>query len=203
MFGRLPTASVLMVVSVSTTFSAPELGAPSSSASSSLSFPSGAYHLECQSTIAHSSFVEDRSFKLIIVDSVMNLFRQDYSGRGELSERQQVTCLGSGPIRLITKKLNQYLARLQKLAEEFNVAIVMTNQVQADPGVSDAPHPASELMSRRLRCESAKGGKNSQLTHQIRCCGHCEARWRCVLLRVVEYQLISRSCFGARVAQPI
>ena len=47
------------------------------------------------------SFVEDRSYKLLIVDSVMNLFReyctstmlnsgQDYSGRGELSERQQV-----------------------------------------------------------------------------------------------------------------
>lgn len=63
----------------------------------------------------------------------MNLFRefttrdmltrigQDYSGRGELSERQQ--------------KLNQFLARLQKIAEEFNVAVILTNQVQADPGV--------------------------------------------------------------------
>lgn len=47
---------------------------------------------------------------------------QDYSGRGELSERQQ--------------KLNQFLARLQKLSEEFNVAVILTNQVQADPGVS-------------------------------------------------------------------
>ncbi|BEI88735.1 uncharacterized protein CcaverHIS019_0200970 [Cutaneotrichosporon cavernicola] len=63
-------------------------------------------------------FVEDRSYKLIIVDSIMNLFRQDYSGRGELSERQQ------------------FLARLQKLAEEFNVAVVLTNQVQADPGAA-------------------------------------------------------------------
>ncbi|GMK56199.1 hypothetical protein CspeluHIS016_0300390 [Cutaneotrichosporon spelunceum] len=47
---------------------------------------------------------------------------QDYSGRGELSERQQ--------------KLNQFLARLQKLAEEFNVAVLLTNQVQADPGAA-------------------------------------------------------------------
>ncbi|WVO18163.1 meiotic recombinase Dmc1 [Cryptococcus depauperatus] len=67
-------------------------------------------------------FVEDRSFKLLIVDSIMNLFRQDYSGRGELSERQQ--------------KLNQFLSRLQKLAEEFNIAVVLTNQVQADPGAA-------------------------------------------------------------------
>ncbi|KAL7420939.1 hypothetical protein Q5752_004893 [Cryptotrichosporon argae] len=67
-------------------------------------------------------FVEDRTFKLLIVDSIMNLFRQDYSGRGELSERQQ--------------KLNQFLARLQKIAEEFNVAVILTNQVQADPGAA-------------------------------------------------------------------
>nr|XP_019007726.1 meiotic recombinase Dmc1 [Kwoniella pini CBS 10737]OCF46507.1 meiotic recombinase Dmc1 [Kwoniella pini CBS 10737] len=72
-------------------------------------------------------FVEDRTYKLIIVDSIMNLFRQDYSGRGELSERQQA----------VDQKLNQFLARLQKLAEEFNVAVVLTNQVQSDPGVSD------------------------------------------------------------------
>ncbi len=60
-----------------------------------------------------SSFVDDKSYKLLIVDSVMALFRastdraasgwriapaylacgragSDYSGRGELSERQQV-----------------------------------------------------------------------------------------------------------------
>ncbi|WRT70919.1 meiotic recombinase Dmc1 [Kwoniella shivajii] len=67
-------------------------------------------------------FVEDRTYKLLIVDSIMNLFRQDYSGRGELSERQQ--------------KLNQFLARLQKLSEEFNIAVVLTNQVQADPGAA-------------------------------------------------------------------
>ncbi|KAK8850734.1 meiotic recombinase Dmc1 [Kwoniella newhampshirensis] len=67
-------------------------------------------------------FADDRTFKLLIVDSIMNLFRQDYSGRGELSERQQ--------------RLNQFLGRLQKLAEEFNIAVVLTNQVQADPGAA-------------------------------------------------------------------
>ncbi|KAI6167351.1 Rad51-domain-containing protein [Pisolithus thermaeus] len=34
-------------------------------------------------------FAEDKDFRLIIVDSIMALFRVDYSGRGELSERQQ------------------------------------------------------------------------------------------------------------------
>lgn len=76
---------------------------------------------------------------------------QDYSGRGELSERQQVSYLGNLTRRwkrciigerfyqadLVTQKLNQFLARLQKLSEEFNLAVVLTNQVQADPGVSE------------------------------------------------------------------
>jgi len=34
------------------------------------------------------------------------------------------------------QKLNQFLARLQKLSEEFNLAVLLINQVQADPGVS-------------------------------------------------------------------
>ncbi|CAD6577416.1 MAG: Meiotic recombination protein dmc1 [Tremellales sp. Tagirdzhanova-0007] len=83
-------------------------------------------------------FVEDRTYKLLIVDSVMNLFRQDYSGRGELSERQQVVSLpvGADDPLIISKKLNQFLSRLQRIAEEFNVAILLTNQVQADPGAA-------------------------------------------------------------------
>ncbi|KAI0936860.1 hypothetical protein AcV5_004891 [Taiwanofungus camphoratus] len=34
-------------------------------------------------------FAEDKDFRLLIVDSIMALFRTDFSGRGELSERQQ------------------------------------------------------------------------------------------------------------------
>ncbi|GIZ42601.1 hypothetical protein CKM354_000586100 [Cercospora kikuchii] len=61
-------------------------------------------------------------YRLLIVDSILNLFRSDYSGRGELSERQQ--------------KLGQHLRKLTEYAEEFNVAVFMTNQVQSDPGAS-------------------------------------------------------------------
>ncbi|KAI9670026.1 MAG: Meiotic recombination protein dmc1 [Alyxoria varia] len=61
-------------------------------------------------------------YRLLIVDSIMNCFRVDYCGRGELAERQQ--------------KLNQFLSRLAGLAEEFNVCVFMTNQVQSDPGAS-------------------------------------------------------------------
>ncbi|KAM3425484.1 Meiotic recombination protein DMC1 [Cercospora zeina] len=61
-------------------------------------------------------------YRLLIVDSILNLFRSDYSGRGELSERQQ--------------KLGQHLRKLTEFAEEFNIAVFMTNQVQSDPGAS-------------------------------------------------------------------
>uniref|UniRef100_A0A9J8CK28 Meiotic recombination protein n=2 Tax=Cyprinus carpio carpio TaxID=630221 RepID=A0A9J8CK28_CYPCA len=59
-------------------------------------------------------------FKLLIIDSIMALFRVDFSGRGELAERQQ--------------KLAQMLSRLQKISEEYNVAVFVTNQMTADPG---------------------------------------------------------------------
>jgi len=62
---------------------------------------------------------EDR-FALLIVDSIMGVFRVDYSGRGELSERQQ--------------HLGRVMSKLQKMSEEFNVAVLLTNQVMADPG---------------------------------------------------------------------
>ncbi|KAI0697606.1 Rad51-domain-containing protein [Cytidiella melzeri] len=52
-------------------------------------------------------FAEDKDYRLLIVDSIMALFRTDFSGRGELSERQQ--------------KLAQMLSKLSKLSEEYNV----------------------------------------------------------------------------------
>lgn len=64
----------------------------------------------------------DGSYRLLVVDSIMACFRVDYSGRGELNDRQQ--------------KLNQHLSSLIRLAEDYNVAVFLTNQVQSDPGAS-------------------------------------------------------------------
>lgn len=58
-------------------------------------------------------------FALLIVDSATALFRVDFTGRGELASRQQ--------------KLNQFLSGLAKLAEQFNIAIWLTNQVMSTP----------------------------------------------------------------------
>lgn len=68
---------------------------------------------------AAAAMIEDQ-FSLMIIDSIMAPYRVDYSGRGELAERQQV--------------LGRMLSKIQKISEQFNIAIFMTNQVMADPG---------------------------------------------------------------------
>jgi DNA repair protein RAD51 len=68
---------------------------------------------------AAAIMAQDR-YTLMVVDSATALFRTDYSGRGELSERQM--------------QLAQFLRQLTRLAEEFGVAVFVTNQVTADPG---------------------------------------------------------------------
>ncbi len=61
---------------------------------------------------------QDR-YALIVVDSATALFRTDYMGRGELSERQM--------------QMGQFLRQLTRLAEEFGVSVFITNQVVANP----------------------------------------------------------------------
>ncbi len=57
--------------------------------------------------------------KLIVVDSLTAHFRAEYSGRGQLADRQQ--------------RLNRYLHQLQRIAEQHNLAVYVTNQVMSDP----------------------------------------------------------------------
>jgi len=57
--------------------------------------------------------------RLIVIDSLTAHFRAEFSGRGMLADRQQ--------------KMNKYLHNLMKLAESYNIAIYVTNQVMSDP----------------------------------------------------------------------
>ena len=56
---------------------------------------------------------------LMIVDFATALYRTDYSERAELSERQIVVA--------------QFLRQLTRVAEEFGIAVVLTNQVVSNP----------------------------------------------------------------------
>lgn len=62
---------------------------------------------------------QGNNIKLVIVDSLMAHFRAEYVGRESLAVRQQ--------------KLNQHLHALQQLANTYNIAVFITNQVQAKP----------------------------------------------------------------------
>jgi DNA repair protein RadA len=63
--------------------------------------------------------IEQYKARLVIIDSIISLHRAEFPGRETLSERQQ--------------RLNTILHKLIRLAEIYNIAIVYTNQVQAQP----------------------------------------------------------------------
>ncbi len=64
---------------------------------------------------------EGEPIRLIIIDSLTAHFRAEFAGRGQLADRQQ--------------KLNRYLHNLLKMAEQYNLAVYVTNQVMANPGM--------------------------------------------------------------------
>ena len=63
--------------------------------------------------------VRNLGIKLVIVDSAVAHYRAEFLGRGTLSERQQ--------------RLNRFMHSLVRTAEVYNLAVVVTNQVQSSP----------------------------------------------------------------------
>mmetsp|Transcript_1807 Transcript_1807/g.4614 ORF Transcript_1807/g.4614 Transcript_1807/m.4614 type:complete len:329 (-) Transcript_1807:348-1334(-) len=90
-----------------------------------------AYNVDQQLEILNSaaSMMANMKFAVLIVDSVIALYRTDFTGRGELNPRQQ--------------HLGRFIKQLQKLCDEFNIAVLITNQVvaQVDGCNSFVPDP--------------------------------------------------------------
>lgn len=72
---------------------------------------------QLQLLIQASAMMAESRFALMIVDSATALYRTDYSGRGELSARQM--------------HLARFLRHLLRMADEYGIAVVITNQVVA------------------------------------------------------------------------
>ena len=71
-------------------------------------------------TVDHAfKICKEENVKLLVVDSILSHFRGEYIGRESLSERQQ--------------RLNSHLHKLLRIAQALNLAVVVTNQVQANP----------------------------------------------------------------------
>jgi meiotic recombination protein DMC1 len=125
------------------------------------------HQMELLDLVAAQFYSEPGVFKILIIDSIIGLFRVDYSGRGELSERQQ--------------KLAQMLSKVQKIrypscsfqllnlnfSEEYNVVVYITNQMTADPGAG---------MTFQIDPKKPVGGNilahASQTRIMVKCQGH-------------------------------
>ncbi|KAF6766163.1 DNA recombination and repair protein Rad51 [Ephemerocybe angulata] len=77
-----------------------------------------------------SALMSESRFCLLIVDSCTALYRTDFSGRGELSSRQT--------------HLGKFLRTLQRLADEFGIAVVVSNQVMSTPDAAAGPYAGNE-----------------------------------------------------------
>jgi len=104
------------------------------------------------------SFCPENNIKLVIVDSMIGHFRGEYIGRESLSERQQT--------------LNSQLHKLLRLTEAFNLPVIVTNQVQANPAqfFGDPNKPAGgHVMAHACthRVYLRKGSKGTRIAKVI------------------------------------
>ncbi|MEM2954803.1 MAG: DNA repair and recombination protein RadA, partial [Candidatus Nanoarchaeia archaeon] len=95
---------------------------------------------------------KEGNIKLIVIDSLTALFRAEYAGRGNLADRQQ--------------RINRHLHTLQRLADTYDLAVYITNQVMANPAIffgnptqATGGHIVGHASTYRLYLRKAKGEK--------------------------------------------
>jgi len=108
---------------------------------------------QTQLLVHASAMMAESRYALIVVDSATALYRTDYSGRGELSARQM--------------HLARFLRYLLRLADEFGIAVVITNQVvaqvdgssmfQVDPKKPVGGNIMAHSSTTRLYCRKGRG----------------------------------------------
>lgn len=115
-----------------------------------------AYNSDHQSQllVQAAAMMSESKYALMIVDSAMALYRTDFSGRGELGARQM--------------HLARFLRMLMRLADEYGIAVVITNQVvatvdgaaamfNADPKKPIGGHIMAHASTTRLYLRKGKG----------------------------------------------
>ena len=66
-----------------------------------------------------SKIIDSNNIKLMIIDSIISLYRSEFIGLSALSERQQ--------------RLNKLIHTIMRIAETYEIAVLLTNQVQSTP----------------------------------------------------------------------
>ena len=116
------------------------------------------HQAEC---VGHAiALLAEGEYKLMIIDSLSCKLRQEYQGRGQLAERQFA--------------FSRMLRQLNTAAQEFNVAVVYTNQVMADPGNTMAIVPQVKAVGGNIvshasttRIQLKKGRDNNRIVKLI------------------------------------
>jgi len=95
--------------------------------------------------------IEPNKVRIVLLDSAVAHYRAEFLGRGTLAERQQ--------------RLNRFMHQLLRIAEVYNIAVVVTNQVQSapdsffgDPTRPTGGHVVAHTSTYRLYLR--KAGKN-------------------------------------------
>lgn len=98
------------------------------------------------------TLIPKENIRLVALDSVTGHFRAEYPGRENLAIRQQ--------------KLNRHLHQLMQIAEIYNVAVIITNQVMArpdvffgDPTVAVGGHVLYHTPGVRIQLRKSRGNK--------------------------------------------
>lgn len=145
---------------------------------------------QLQLLIHASALMAESRYALLIVDSATALYRTDYSGRGELS----------GNLSLITKytrmtneifqiarqmHLARFLRHLLRMADEYGVAAVITNQVvaqvdgatmfQADPKKPIGGNIIAHASTTRLYLRKGRGENRVCKIYDSPCLPEAEA----------------------------
>ncbi|OLS13033.1 MAG: DNA repair and recombination protein RadA [Promethearchaeota archaeon CR_4] len=94
--------------------------------------------------------IAEHNIKLVIIDSVITHFRSEFIGRGTLAKRQGV--------------LNLHLHNLHRMAEIYNIPVVITNQVMSkpdtlfgDPNQATGGHVLAHAGTVRVYLKKGKG----------------------------------------------
>ena len=112
------------------------------------------YNTDQQLLIAEKAedIIEKEGVRLLVIDSLTSHFRAEFTGRGTLAERQQ--------------KLARHLLTLHRIADLKDVAIYVTNQVQArpdmffgDPTRPIGGHILGHSATTRVYLRKSKGGR--------------------------------------------
>jgi DNA repair protein RAD51 len=130
-----------------------------------------------------ASMMADTRFAVMVVDSATALYRTDFFGRGELAARQM--------------HLGRFLRGLQKIADEFGVAVVLTNQVvaQVDSGAAMFSGPQvkpiggnimAHASTTRLSLRKGRGEERVCKVISSPCLAEQEARFQITLEGVTD-----------------